>query len=60
MSNSDGDSKKATAKRKQVDISIYFNKKQILSEQVNKAENINIPILSTSQLFENEKILIAV
>ena len=60
MSNSDGDSKKATAKRKQVNISTYFNKKQILSEQVNKAENINIPILSTSQLFENEKILIAV
>ena len=40
MSNVNGESKKeTTAKRKQVDISTYFNKKHILSEQVNKTEN---------------------
>ena len=57
MSNSDGDHTKTTttAKRKQVNISTFFNKKHILSEPINKKENINIPIPSTSQLSENEQ-----
>jgi len=56
MSNSDGDNTKTTttAKRKQVNVSTFFNKKHILSEPINKIENINIPI-STSQLSENEQ-----
>jgi len=57
MSNSDGDHT-TTAKRKQVNISKFFNKKHILSEPtepINKIENINIPIPSTSQPSENEQ-----
>jgi len=57
MSHSDGD-QTTTAKRKQVNISKFFNKKKILSEPtepITKIENINIPIPSTSQLSENEQ-----
>jgi len=57
MSNSDGDHTKTTTtvKRKQVNISTFFNKKHILSELINKIENINIPFPSTSQLSENDQ-----
>ncbi|XP_065660162.1 52 kDa repressor of the inhibitor of the protein kinase-like isoform X2 [Hydra vulgaris] len=56
MSNANGNGKNpANAKRKQVNISTYFNKKHILSEQVNKTENLTIPIPCTSQLSENDK-----
>jgi len=57
MSNLDGDRIKTTTtvKRKQVNISTFFNKKHILSEPINKIENINIPIPSTSQLSENKQ-----